>query len=290
MSTIINENKIQSILADTKSEDVVKIREILAKALEFGGLDLEETAQLMIVKDQELLQEVFIAANKVKEEIYGKRLVLFAPLYVSNLCTNECLYCAFRAANKDLTRRFLSPLEIKNETEQLINQGHKRILLLAGESYPHDDFQYILDAIKTIYNVRNVNGAIRRINVELAPLAVDDFKKLKEAAIGTYIVFQETYHRDTYKRVHLSGKKADYDWRITAHDRAMRAQIDDVGLGALLGLYDWKFEVLALLQHANYLQHNFGVGPHTISVPRLEPALGSELASRPLAPVSDSDF
>ena len=290
MQTIINENKIQSILATTASEDAVRVQEILAKALEFGGLNLQEAAQLTAVKNQELLEEIFIAANKVKEEIYGKRIVIFAPLYISNLCTNECLYCAFRATNKALKRRFLAPSEIANETEALINQGHKRVLLVAGETYPKGDFQYVLDAIKAVYETKSNHGEIRRINVNLAPLGVEDFKRLKDAAIGTYQLFQETYHRDTYKQVHLAGKKADYDWRLSVFDRAMTAGIDDVGMGVLFGLYDWRFEMLALLQHADYLQERFGVGPHTISVPRIEPALGSEIASKPLAAVSDIDF
>jgi len=290
MQTIINENKIQSVLADAASEDAVRVREILAKALEFGGLNLQEAAQLTAVKNQELLEEIFVAANKVKEEIYGKRVVLFAPLYISNLCANECLYCAFRAANKDLKRKFLMPKEVANETEVLINQGHKRVLLVAGETYPQNDFQYVLDAIKAVYGVKNARGEIRRINVNLAPLDVEGFKRLKDAAIGTYQLFQETYHRDTYKQVHVAGKKADYDWRLSVFDRAMTAGIDDVGLGVLFGLYDWRFEILALLQHADYLQERFGVGPHTISVPRIEPALGSEVASNPLVVVSDVDF
>lgn len=288
--SIIDENKIQSVLADSVNEDAGRVREILAKALEFQGLDLKETAYLTATKSKELIHDIFAAAKKVKEEIYGRRIVIFAPLYISNLCGNECLYCAFRAANKSLKRRSLSAAEIKIEVEQLVRQGHKRILLVAGEAYPQNNFQYILDAIKAIYEVKNQHGEIRRVNVNLAPLDVDDFKRLKDASIGTYQLFQETYHRETYRKVHVSGKKADYDWRVSAFDRALQAGIDDVGMGALFGLADWRFEVLALLEHANYLQERFGVGPHTISVPRLEPALGSEIASHPSAPVSDLDF
>jgi len=184
----------------------------------------------------------------------------------------------------------LMPSEVANETEALINQGHKRVLLVAGETYPKGDFQYVLDAIKAVYETKSNHGEIRRINVNLAPLDVEDFKRLKDAAIGTYQLFQETYHRDTYKQVHVAGKKADYDWRLSVFDRAMTAGIDDVGMGVLFGLYDWRFEMLALLQHADYLQERFGVGPHTISVPRIEPALGSEIATKPLAAVSDIDF
>ncbi|MBU0744661.1 MAG: [FeFe] hydrogenase H-cluster radical SAM maturase HydG [Gammaproteobacteria bacterium] len=292
MSTlsIINANKIQSSLVDSATENPSQIREILAKALEFKGLNLQEVAQLTTTKSPELLKEIFAAANRVKEEIYGRRVVIFAPLYVSNLCSNECLYCAFRVSNRDLKRRVLSLSEIKSEVESLVNQGHKRLLLVSGETYPQDDFQYILDAIKAVYEVANQHGEIRRVNVNLAPLDTDDFKRLKDAAIGTYQLFQETYHRDTYSQVHVSGKKADYDWRLSVFDRAIPSGIDDVGIGALFGLYDWRFEVLALLEHSNYLQNKYGVGPHTISVPRLEPALGSHIASHPLAPVSDIDF
>ncbi len=290
MSSIIHENKIQETLAGIQPEDTTKIREILAKALEFRGLNLQETAILTTIQNPELLAELFVAANKVKEEIYGRRIVLFAPLYISNLCNNGCLYCAFRTANKDLKRRSLGMSEITKETDTLIKQGHKRIVLLAGEAYPHNDFQYILDAIRTIYEVKNEHGEIRRVNVNLAPLDAEDFKRLKDAEIGTYQLFQETYHRDTYRQVHISGKKADYDWRINAFDRALTAGIDDIGMGVLFGLHDWRFEILALLKHANYLQEHFGVGPHTISVPRLEPASGSEIASTPPSLVSDMDF
>lgn len=288
---IINENTIHSTLASVVSEDVIRVREILAKALEYKGLDEQDVAQLTAIKSGELLSELFAAANKVKEEIYGKRIVIFAPLYISNLCSNECLYCAFRATNKELKRRSLTPSEISGEVEQLIGEGHKRVLMVAGESYPHNDFQYVLDAIQAIYKVKNGRGGeIRRVNVNLAPLDLNNFKRLKEADIGTYQLFQETYHRDTYKQVHVAGKKADYDWRVSAFDRALTAGIEDVGMGVLFGLHDWRFEVLALLQHANYLQQHFGVGPHTVSVPRLEPALGSDIASKPLAAVSDVDF
>lgn len=290
MQPIIDENKIESLLLAIGVEDSVRVREILAKAVQLQGLDLDEVVQLLAVTSEELLAELFSAANRVKEEIYGRRIVIFAPLYISNLCANECLYCAFRATNQELKRCSLSPSEITREVELLINQGHKRVLLVTGESYPNNDFQYVLDAIKTIYAVKSNHGAIRRINVNVAPLTIDEFKRLKDAAIGTYQLFQETYHRDTYRMVHQSGRKSDYDWRLTVFDRALTAGIDDVGLGVLFGLYDWRFELLALLQQVDYLQQRFGVGPHTISVPRLEPALGSEIASKPLAVVTDLDF
>ena len=286
----IDERGIQETLKLYSQPDKNHVRTILAKAAEMKGLDALETAALMSVDEPELLQEMFETAQRVKETIYGKRLVLFAPLYVSNLCGNECTYCAFRARNKAVKRRVLTQAEIARETEILVRQGHKRVLLVAGEAYPAQGFQYILDAIDTIYSVKVGPGEIRRINVNVAPLTVEQFRQLKERKIGTYQIFQETYHRETYRRVHLAGKKRDYDWRITAMDRAMAAGIDDVGIGVLFGLYDWKFEILALMQHIRHLEDKFGVGPHTISVPRLEPATGSDMAANPPHPVSDLDF
>lgn len=286
----INEDKINNTLLETAHVSKERIRDILAKAAEMKGLETEETAALMSIGDEELLHELFKTARRVKETIYGKRLVIFAPLYVANLCNNECTYCAFRARNKELKRRVLTQAEIANETRALIEQGHKRVLLVAGESYPQEGFDYILKAIDTIYATKSGPGEIRRINVNVAPLRVEEFRRLKERKIGTYQIFQETYHHETYRRVHLAGKKRDYDWRITAMDRAMEAGIDDVGIGVLFGLYDWKFEILALMQHIRHLEDKFGVGPHTISVPRLEPATGSDIATHPPYPVTDTDF
>lgn len=270
--------------------DSVAVRETLAKARELRGLGAAEVASLMAVKDRELLEELWHAARDVKQRIYGSRLVLFAPLYISNLCGNECTYCAFRARNAGLRRRVLSQEEIGQEARCLVEEGHKRVLLVMGESYPNNDFSYVLRAIETIYATRSQNGEIRRVNVNLAPLTVDQFRALHEAQIGTYQIFQETYHRPTYANVHLAGKKRDYDWRITAIDRAMEGGIDDVGIGVLFGLYDWRYEVLAMLRHVAHLEKKFGVGPHTISVPRLEPAHGSTLAETPPYNVSDDDF
>ncbi|MEI6986791.1 MAG: [FeFe] hydrogenase H-cluster radical SAM maturase HydG, partial [Rhodospirillaceae bacterium] len=217
-------------------------------------------------------------------------LVIFAPLYISNLCANECLYCAFRARNKEVERRALTSEEIARETRVLIDQGHKRVLLVAGESYPVKGFQYILDAIDTVYSVKHENGEIRRVNVNIAPLTIDQFRLLKDAKIGTYQLFQETYHHETYSQVHVAGKKADYNWRLTAIDRAMTAGIEDCGIGVLFGLADWRYEMLALMQHISHLESTFGVGPHTISVPRLEPATGATIAEHPPHPVGDIDF
>ncbi len=289
-SSPVDETVIGPILESAVRVDAGRIKAIIEKALLMKGLDLTEVAALSSISDPELLGELFAAARRVKDEIYGKRLVIFAPLYISNLCANECLYCAFRARNTGLKRRALSQAEIAEETRLIINQGHKRVLLVAGESYPREGFSYVLKAIETVYGVKEGAGEIRRVNVNVAPLTLDEFKQLKATNIGTYQVFQETYHRATYKNVHVSGKKADYDWRVTAPDRAMQAGINDVGIGVLFGLCDWRFEILALMQHIRHLEAHFGVGPHTVSVPRLEPASGSDTACHPPKPVSDVDF
>jgi len=270
--------------------DPVRFREILAKALELKGLDSEDVEALIAVSDPDLLEELFHTARSVKESIYGPRIVLFAPLYISNLCKNNCLYCGFRAENREIRRRALSQEEIASEVKILVEQGHKRILMVAGESYAGEGFSYILQSIETVYKTRSGRGEIRRVNVNLAPLSIDEFRELKAAGIGTYQGFQETYHPETYSIMHPSGRKRDYAWRFGAIERAMEAGIDDVGMGVLLGLYDWRFEILALLRHVEHLDAVFGVGPHTISVPRLEPTVGSQIASNPPHPVNDSDF
>jgi 2-iminoacetate synthase len=286
----IDEAAVVHALKAGATKDAARVQEIFAKARELKGLEMEEVAVLSSVSDPDLLSEMFQTAKDVKDAIYGQRLVLFAPLYVSNLCENDCVYCAFRARNKELKRRALTQAEIRHEVEILVNQGHKRVLLVAGESYPNEGFDYVLKSVGTIYDVKRGNGEIRRVNVNVAPLTVDEFKALKATGIGTYQLFQETYHRGTYKTVHLGGKKRDYDWRVSAMDRAVQAGIDDVGIGVLFGLYDWRFEVLAIMQHIRHLEATFGVGPHTISMPRLEPACGSDMASAPPQPVSDIDF
>ncbi|QGY46330.1 [FeFe] hydrogenase H-cluster radical SAM maturase HydG [Maribellus comscasis] len=289
-ANFINEQKIWDTLKNHQKAENAQVREVLSKAREMKGLNLADVAVLTGISDPEMLGELFNTANEVKETIYGKRLVLFAPLYISNMCSNECVYCAFRATNKDIVRNALSQEHIAREVEVLINQGHKRILMVAGESYPNQGFQYILDSIRTIYSVKTQHGETRRVNVNIAPLSTEEFKLLKSEGIGTYQIFQETYHRETYKTVHLGGKKRDYNWRVWSLHRAMEAGIDDVGIGVLFGLFDYRFEILAMMQHIFELEDKFGVGPHTISVPRLEPATGSDLASHPPFPVSDIDF
>ncbi|NLN59810.1 MAG: [FeFe] hydrogenase H-cluster radical SAM maturase HydG [Deltaproteobacteria bacterium] len=286
----IQETEINDILAKKISGDATMVREVLHKSKELQGLSMEDVATLVAVSDPELLGELFSTARYVEETIYGQRLVIFAPLYISNFCKNECTYCAFRAKNPLVQRRALTQEEIAREIKILVEQGHKRVLLVAGESYPDEGFAYLLHAIDTIYGIKSKKGEIRRINVNIAPLTLQEFRDLRDTKIGTYQLFQETYHGETYKKVHLGGKKRDYDWRITAMDRAMEAGINDVGIGVLFGLFDWRFEILAMMQHIRHLEEQFGVGPHTISVPRLEPAMGSDMAAQPPYPVSDLDF
>ncbi|MBP7126573.1 [FeFe] hydrogenase H-cluster radical SAM maturase HydG [Myxococcota bacterium] len=287
----IREEDIFRALEQGRRTDGARVREVLAKAREAKGLDFDDVVALMSVSDPELLEGLFHAAREVKERIYGRRLVIFAPLYVSNLCKNDCAYCAFRLRNKDVRRRALTQQEVEREVRALVRQGHKRVLLVAGESYPDEGFDYVLRCIDTIYGVKEPpSGEIRRVNVNVAPLSTEEFRALKSRKIGTYQLFQETYHRETYRKVHLAGKKRDYDWRVTVMDRAMEAGIDDVGVGILFGLFDWRFEVLALMQHVRHLEARFGVGPHTISVPRLEPAIGSDVAAHPPFAVPDTEF
>jgi len=290
LSMIINEEKLESLLSSARKDDPSLIAEILSKAKECKGLTPAETAALLQCEDEGLVQQILQAAKYVKEEIYGKRLVLFAPLYVTNECLNNCLYCGFRKDNTGLTRKTLSLDELAEEVTILEDMGHKRILMVFGEHPQYSNIDFIEKNIDRAYATKSKRGEMRRINVNLAPLSIEDFKRLKAAKIGTYQAFQETYHKKTYQHLHPSGKKADYDWRLTAFDRAQQAGIDDIGAGVLFGLYDYKFEVLALLFHSMHLEEKYGSGPHTISVPRLEPALNAPAANRPPHPVSDEEF
>jgi 2-iminoacetate synthase len=289
--TFIDEAEINETLGYCPAPDAHRVRDIFAKARDLRGLTPEEVAVLMNVSDPLLISELRDTARYVKEQIYGSRLVLFAPLYISNYCSNDCPYCAFRSSSDAVRRRALTQEEIAAEVRVLVEQGHKRVLLVAGESYTgQGGFDYILHSIATIYATRVGNGEIRRVNVNIAPLWLEEFQQLKDAGIGTYQLFQETYHRPTYADLHRSGPKVDYNWRVTAMHRAMEAGINDVGIGVLFGLYDWKFEVLAMFEHIRSLEREYGVGPHTISVPRLEPAVGAPYASNPPYAVSDEDF
>lgn len=288
LKNFIDREKLYSLL-DEKKPTSIEVDEILNKAFKLKGLDLTDVAKLLNVEDRNEIHKIMEAAKKVKEEIYGKRLVLFAPLYIANVCSNNCLYCAFRKDNTQIARAILTQDEIKIETEALLAQGHKRILLLTGES-EETPLDYVIESIHTIYSVRAGKSYIRRINVEIAPLEVEEFTRLKAAKIGTYTCFQETYDPVLYKKYHPSGKKSDYEWRLFVMDRAMAGGIDDVGIGALFGLADYRFEVLALIEHAKHLDEVFGCGPHTISIPRIEPANCAPLSTKPPYPVSDDNF
>ncbi|MFW6006924.1 MAG: [FeFe] hydrogenase H-cluster radical SAM maturase HydG [Halanaerobiales bacterium] len=285
----IHKDRIERILNQAAQPSTAEVRNIINKALELKGLTPSETATLLQVKNKELIEEFLAAARQVKEEIYGKRLVLFAPLYFANKCQNNCLYCGFRKDNEKIQRKKLNQQQIEKEVKALEEEGHKRLLVLTGES-PDTDLDYVIKSIETCYDTTTQNnGEIRRINVEIAPLTTAQFRKLKQAQIGTYTCFQETYHRPTYQKMHPQGPKSNFDWRLTAMDRAQEAGIDDIGIGALFGLYDYRYEVIGLLLHAEYLDRTYGVGPHTISVPRFNPALGAPITETPY-PVSDSDF
>ena len=267
--------------------DKSTIRAIIAKSLDKHRLSLAETAMLLNANDPELIQEIKEGACKLKQAVYGNRIVLFAPLYIGNKCINNCQYCGFRASNKDAVRTSLNTLEIISEVEALEDQGQKRLILVFGE-HPDYNPQYIADAARTVYSVKKGNGEIRRVNINAAPLEIDGFRTVKEAGIGTYQIFQETYYPEAYKLYHPSGRKRDYNYRLTALDRAQEAGLDDVGIGALFGLYHWQFEVMALIRHTNHLEACYNIGPHTISFPRVKDA--SSVVLNDQYRVSDYDF
>ncbi len=284
----INDIEINSILERAKGASAEEARDAIRKGLDAKGLTPYETAVLLQTDNGDIREFLFDSAHRVKEKIYGRRLVLFAPLYISNYCINNCTYCGYRRSN-DIIRCKLDFQEIEREVVALEAMGHKRIALEAGEDPKNCPIDYVLDAMRTIYSVKDKMGSIRRINVNIAATTVEDYRRLKETGIGTYILFQETYHRETYGKVHPSGPKSDYDWHATAMDRAMEAGIDDVGIGVLFGLYDYRYEVLGLLLHSLHLEERFGVGCHTISVPRMRPAEGVSLETLPHL-VNDDDF
>jgi 2-iminoacetate synthase len=286
----VDDEKIFSLLEAGKSADRERGLEVVAKARECNGLDLAELAILLQADDPDVISSIYEAALYIKNAIYGRRIVFFAPLYVSNICANNCLYCAFRRDNKELERRVLSQDEVRREIELLLADGHKRVLLVAGEHPTRSGIDYIETSVATIYDTHVGNASVRRVNVNCAPLSVADFRRLKATKIGTYQCFQESYHLDTYREMHPSGPKADYLWRLLAPDRAMEAGIDDIGVGALFGLTDFRFEVMGMLMHSQYLDSKYGVGPHTISVPRLEPALNAPAANKPPHAVTDDDM
>lgn len=288
-STFIDEDRINELTGKAPASKE-RVNEILDKALLSKGLTLEESATLLNIEDDENLEKLFKTAKIIKEKIYGKRIVLFAPLYAANVCTNNCVYCAFRRDNKNIERRVLTPVEVVEEAKAIMQMGHKRIILLTGEDYHETGLDYLQEIMERIYKTKELNGEIRRINLNIAPLSVDDFKRLNTFGIGTYQLFQETYRKETYKEMHPAGKKANYEWRLEAMDRAIEAGINDLGIGPLFGLTDYKFETLATLMHADHMDKVCGVGPHTISVPRIEHAQGVAFSDNPPAQMSDKEF
>jgi len=292
--SFIDEDKIWGKLKQNNNPDKQFIRDIIKKSLSIQRLEPDETAALLNVKDESLWDEMYEAAAEVKRKVYDNRIVFFAPLYCSNLCVNSCLYCGFRKENSEEKRRILDMDEIKRETEAVIDEGHKRMIMVYGE-HPLSDADYMVDSIKAVYEVQRKTkkgiGNIRRVNINAAPMCIDDLSKLKEAGIGTYQVFQETYNKELYKKLHPKGPKSDYLWRLYSLHRAMDAGVDDIAIGALFGLYDWRFEVMGLLYHTIDLEERFnGIGPHTISFPRMTPAAGSDLSTQSKYLVNDSDF
>jgi 2-iminoacetate synthase len=288
---IINEKEIFELLEKHSNPDSKLIDEIINEAKTARGLSLEQTAALINITNQSDLEKLFLTASEIKHKIYGKRVVLFAPLYISNYCTNNCLYCGFRTGNKDIYRLSLSNSEIEAEVKAILEQGHKRILLLMGEHSKKSSLDYFIKCIDNIYLMKDSKGnSIRRINIEIEPLSNEEFKVIKDVPIGTYTVFQETYHKATYNRVHLSGRKSNYDWRLEVMHRALSNGLNDIGIGSLFGLYDYRFEVLGLLSHTISLEKEFNIGPHTISIPRLQYAMNAPLSVSTQYKVSDDEF
>ena len=289
LASFVPADQISHWLETTRNPAPARVREVIQKSLGKNRLEPAEMAVLINTEDPDLVEEIFAGARDLKQLIYGNRIVLFAPLYIGNECINNCRYCAFRSSNNEVARKTLSPSELAREVEALIKRGHKRLILVFGE-HPCYDAGFIHDTVRQVYAQKHGNGAIRRVTINAAPLDVEGFQQVKAAGIGTYQVFQETYHQPTYQAMHPAGPKRDFLWRLHALDRAQQAGIDDVGIGALLGLHDWRFEALGLLYHTIHLEHTFNVGPHTISFPPIEPALGTAMCNQPPHAVSDYDF
>lgn len=286
MTIDIERIKVLLLSSELPSEAVAN--SVLSKALELRGLPLEDVAILLNAGangHKPLQNKILETAGRVKEQVFGRRIVLFAPLYLSNECVNNCLYCGFRVENREAARKTLSVEEAIREARALEGRGYKRLLLVAAENPARSNVDYILDVVSAIYK----ETGIRILHLNAAPMPVEDLRRLKDAGIGVFQVFQETYHPETYEKMHPSGRKRDYGYRLSAMDRAIDAGFDDLGIGALLGLYDWRFEVMATISHAHYLKERYGIWPHTISVPRLRPASGSPLTETPY-PVSDDEF
>lgn len=286
MKPFIDPDELWDYINNTKS-DKESVRAVISKSLDKKRLTLRETAILINATDPELIEEIKEGARELKKRVYGNRIVLFAPLYVGNKCTNNCKYCGFRASNKEAIRKTLDDQELIHEVEALEDNGQKRLILVYGE-HPEYSPEFIAHTVKIVYGVKKGPGEIRRVNINAAPLDIEGFRIVKESAIGTYQIFQETYHPEAYKTYHLGGKKRDFDYRLTGLDRAQEAGIDDVGIGALFGLYDWRYEVMGLVRHTNHLEACYHVGPHTISFPRIQNA--SKLDMGTDYTVSDEEF
>ena len=284
----IDESKINSLLSGP-APDASRVREIIAKSMAKQALNLEETASLLMTTEPALIEEIFAAARQLKREVYGNRIVLFAPLYVGSDCINNCAYCAFKSSNKEAVRRTSDFPELTRQVEALERVGHKRLILVWGE-HPHYTPEIMAESVATVYGVRTEpHGEIRRVNINAAPMDHEGYRTMKQAQIGTFQIFHETYHHKTYAQMHPANtRKANYLFRLDGLSRAMEAGIDDVGIGVLFGLYDWRFETLGLVSHALHLQERYNVGPHTISFPRLQPAVGVDLNSP--YQVGDEDF
>ena len=267
--------------------DRALIADILQQAAEGRGITHRQAAVLMECTDREVIEQIFALAREIKQRIYGNRIVMFAPLYLSNHCINGCTYCPYHATNRTIARRKLTQEQIAAEVIALQDMGHKRLALEAGEHPKLAPIEYILESIDTIYSIRHRNGAIRRVNVNIAATTVENYRRLHDAGIGTYILFEETYHREVYNTLHPSGPKSDWAYHTEAMDRAMEGGIDDVGIGALFGLTDYRYDLVGMLMHAEHLEARFGVGPHTISVPRIRPADDIDLSKFPNAVTDD---
>lgn len=282
----IDPGHLHSLLG--QEPDPAHVRELIQKSLSKQSLSVEETAILLNAETPDLIEEIQEGARELKRRVYGNRIVLFAPLYIGNHCVNDCSYCGFRTSNKEAVRRTLSSDELSGQVCALVDQGHKRLILVYGE-HPEYDADFIADTVRQVYSIKRGKGEIRRVNINAAPLDHEGFRKVHEAGIGTYQIFQETYHPETYAKIHPpKTMKGDFLWRLDSLSRAFEAGCDDVGIGALFGLYDWRYETLGLVRHATHLQERFNCGPHTISFPRMQPAHHVHLDGQYL--VNDDQF
>ena len=287
----IDDDKIWEQLNKWEHPSRQDVRRVLQKAEQCVRLEPEETAILLQNRDEETVAEMYELAHRLKEEVYGDRIVFFAPLYISDECANDCVYCGFRRSNTMMQRKTLTMDELEREVRVMIVEGQKRTVLVYGES-PHTSVDFMCETVKKVYSVKSEHGEIRRANINAAPLSREEFRKLADVGIGTFQIFQETYHHETYRRLHPQNTiKGHYRWRLYAMDRAQEGGVDDMGLGVLFGLYDWRFEVMGLLYHTIHLEEKYnGVGPHTISFPRITPATGTPYSEHPEYAVSDEDF